>query len=510
MNEDRVKLITLGSMCFALFMTNFDDTAMTMALPKIQSSLGSGVSGLQWILSCYTLAAASLVLTGGTLGDIYGRKRVFLIGVVVYTIASFLCGLAQGLELLIAGRTCQGIGAAIVIPGSLAILTHTFNEPSDKAKAIGIWTGISGLALIAGPVLGGLLVDSLGWQSVFLINVPLGVIAFWVTSRFVGAIRNQSKQRLDVPGLLLSVVFLTSLIYALIEGKNGVWLSPLFVGLIGVAGLSLVAFLLVESRSSHPMLPLNLFKNPTFAVVNFVLILVFFTLVSLLFIFSLFLQQIQGYSAIEAGLRFLPMNLFFILASLVSGWLAARLGLRLVMTSGLIVAGLATLSFIGIRADTEYGAFWWKLVLSGFGGGLTLPPLTAAAMSTAPLSQAGIASAVINSSTRIGGVLGIALQGTILTQALTSNLKKSLVAWGVPPNIQDRIVTDALHGGAKLSTDLPANLTSDALSQAIGNAFVSGVHVTVFVASIALLSGAFLIMTFVKPVFQKQIVQRSR
>ncbi|MFN6487312.1 MULTISPECIES: MFS transporter [unclassified Nostoc] len=502
MNRDRVKLATLGAICSGLFMTNLDETIMHMALPKIQSSLDSGVSGLQWVLNAYTLAEASLILIGGTLGDIYGRKRVFLIGLVIFTIASTVCGFAPNLGILIAGRTLQGIGAAVLIPGSLAILTHTFNQPKEKAKAIGMWSGISGLALIAGPVLGGLLVDSLGWQSVFFLNIPLGIIAFVVSSRFIGEVKNQTLQRLDIPGLVLSVILLTSISYTLTEGNAGGRSLHIIVQ-IGVIGVSLLAFLVVESRSSHSMLPLNLFKNSTFLVVNVVSILVFFTLASLLFIFSLFLQQIQGYSAIEAGLRFLPINGSFILASFVSGWLAARLGLRLLIAMGLMLAGLATLAFIGISPDTEYGAIWWKLALCGFGSGLTLAPLKTTAMSTAPPTQLGIASAVINTSDRIGSILGIALQGKILTQQLTSNLKRSLLAWGVPPDIQDRIVADALHSGTKLSTDLPASITSDALTQAISNAFVSGLNSIVFVAGIALISGAFLILAFVKSTFEK-------
>lgn len=432
MNRGRVKAIILGAMCFALFMANLDDTVMNVALPKIQTSLDSGVSGLQWILNAYTLSAASLVLTSGTLGDIYGRKRVFLAGLVIFTIASFICGLAPNLGILIAGRTLQGIGAASLVPSSLAILADTFPKPDEKAKAIDIWSAVSGIALVAGPVLGGLFVDTLGWQSVFFLNVLLGAIAFVVTSRILRESKNPSQQRLDVPGLVFSVVLLASLTYALTEGNAGVWRSPLLVLLLVVAGLSLLGFLVIESRSSHPMLPLHLFSNPTFAIVNVVSVLVFFTLVSLLFIFSLFLQQVQGYSAAAAGLRFLPLNGAFVIASLVSGWFAARLGWRFAITAGLLLAGVATFSFIGISADTEYGAIIWKLVLSGFGGGLTLAPLAAVAMSCTPPTQAGIASAVLNTSNRLGGVLGVALQGTIFTQRLASDLARSLIAWGVP------------------------------------------------------------------------------
>lgn len=502
-NVRRVKAITLATMCFALFMAYLDDTVVNVALPKIQTSLGSGVSGLQWILNAYTLAAASLVLTSGTLADIYGRKRIFLAGLAVFTIASLVCGLAPNLGILIAGRALQGMGAAALVPGSLSILTDTFPEPREKAKAIGIWSGVSGIALVAGPVIGGLLVDTLGWQSVFFLNVPLGVIAFHVTSRFVRESKNPKKQQLDVPGLLLSIVLLASLTYALTEGDAGLWRSPLIIFLLAVAGLSLLGFLVIESHSSHPMLPLHLFKKPTFAIVNVVSLLVFFTLVSLLFIFSLFLQQVQGYSAVAAGVRFLPLNGAFVMAALCSGWFVARIGWRFAITAGLILAGAATFSFVGIRADTEYEAIMWNLVLSGFGGGLALPPLAAAAMNSAPSTQVGIASAVHDTSNRLGSILGIAIQGTILTQWLASNLKRSLINWGLPSNLQDKIIADALHGGINIPRDLPASITPAAMQQAIGHAFVSGLHATVLVASIALFTGAFLILAFVRPTFKK-------
>ena len=502
-NIIRVKAITLTTMSIALFMANLDDTVVTLALPKIQISLGSDVSGLQWILNAYTLSTASLLLTSGTLGDIYGRKRVFLTGLVVFTTASIVCGFAPNLGILIVGRALQGIGAAILLTITLSILNDTFPERKERAKALGIWAGVSGLALVAGPMLGGVLVDTVGWQSVFFLNIPLGVIAFWVTSRFVKESKNQSKQRLDVPGLVLSIVFLASLTYALTEGNAEVWRSPLMICLLAVAGLSLLGFLVVESHSSHPMLPLQLFNNPTLSIVNVVSVLVFFTFISLLFIFSLFLQQGKGYSAAASGLCFVPLNLAFVVASLVSGWLAARIGWRFAIATGLILAGLASLSFIRINADTEYGTVMWNLVLCGFGSGLTVAPLASAAMSSAPSNKSGIASALYNTSGRLGGVLGVALQGTIFTQRLASDLNRSLSALSVPPNLQERIISDALHGGAKVSSELPASISPINLHQAISNAFVSGLHTSVLVASVALLAGAFLILAFVRPTSKK-------
>ncbi|MDZ8188315.1 MAG: MFS transporter [Nostoc sp. ChiSLP02] len=505
-SEQAIALLVMG---LALFMANLDDTVMNVALPKIQISLGSDLSQLQWILNAYTLTAASLILTSGTLGDIYGRKRIFLTGLVVFTIASIICSLAPNLGILIAGRTFQGIGAAVLVTISLSILTEKFPEPKQRAKALGIWAGISGIALVAGPVLGGLLVDNLGWQSVFFLNVPLGAVVFWLTSRVIRESKNPGKQRLDVPGLVLSIVLLASLTYALTEGNAGLWRSPLIVFLLAMAGLSLLGFLLVESRSSHPMLPLHLFNNPTFAVVNIVSVLVFFTLVSLLFIFSLFLQQVQGYSAAATGVRFLPMNAAFVIASLCSGWFAARLGWRFGIATGLLLAGMAALSFIQVNADTEYGAIWWKLILCGFGAGLTLAPLTAAAMSTVAPTQTGIASGILNTSNRLGSVLGVALQGTILTQRLASDLRRSLSAWDLPSNLKQQLIVDALHGAAKVPSDLPGSISEVDLEQAINNAFVSGLHAAILVASFALLTGAFLILVFVQPTF-KEATSNSR
>ncbi|MCC5615249.1 MFS transporter [Nostoc sp. CHAB 5836] len=508
MNRDRVKSVTLAAMCFALFMANLDDTVINLALPQIQISLNSSVSGLQWILNAYSLSATSLVLPSGTLGDIYGRKRVFLTGLVIFTIASLICGLAPSLSILITGRTLQGIGAAALVTGSLSIIAETFPEPKEKSKALGIWAAVSGLALVAGPVLGGLLVDTLGWQSVFFLNLPLGAIAFWVTSRVVKESKDPSKQRLDVPGLLLSVIFLASLTYALTQGNAGLWRSPLIVFLLIVAGLSFVTFLFVESRSSHPMLPLSLFQNSTFTVVSIVEVLVFFTVVSLLFIFSLFFQQVQGYSATAAGLRFLPMNGAFVIASIFSGWFAARLGWRFAIATGLLLASIATFSFVRITVDTEYGVILWSLIVSGFGSGLTLAPLAAVGMSSAPSTKVGIASAVINASNRFGNMLGVGIQGTILTQQLSSNLARSLSAWGLPSNLQDRLMADVLRGGFQVPSDLPVNISTQAMHQAISNAFVSGLHATVLLASITLLGGAFLILVFVQPTFN-QVTKNS-
>lgn len=502
MDRRRVKAIALGAMCLTLFMTNFDSTVVEVALPQFQASLGTDMLGLQWILNAYNLPVVSLLLTSGTLGDSYGRKRVFLAGMLLFTIASIICGLSPNLEILLAGRTLQGIGAAVLIPLSLTILTAMFPDPKERAKAIGVWSAISALALVAGPGLGGLLIDTLGWQSVFLLNIPLGVLAFRMTACSVEEERNLEKPKLDLPGLVFSIILLASLTCLLTEGSKGVWLSSHILWLLGITSFSFLGFWVIESRSSHPMLPLQLFRNSTFTVANTIPVLVFFASTSLLLIFSLFLQQVQGYSVAGTGVLFMPMNVAIILASFVSGWIAARLGWRFPCISGLTLASVSIFSLAHIGLDTDYRNILWNLVLSGFGGGLTISPLAAAAMNSVLPIQEGIASAIFNTSIYLGSILGISLQGTVLAQRLASDLRRSLSAWNLPSNLQERLIADALHGGTKVPSDLPVGISASVWHQVFSQAFVSGVHAAVLIASVALLVGVLLILAFVPPSFK--------
>jgi EmrB/QacA subfamily drug resistance transporter len=475
-----------------------------VALPHIQISLNATVLGLRLILIAYTLPIACLVLPNGAIGDTYGHKRIFLAGLVIFTMASVFCNLAPNLTVLIVGRTIQGIGAAAISPGSLAILTNIFPDPKEKTKAIALWSAVSGLALVAGPAFGGLLVDTLGWQSIFILNLPLGIITFWMASLLPKEVKRPMKQPINVPGMVLSIVFLASLASALTQSNAGMGQPSLAVILLAFAGLSLIAFLLVETRSSHPILPLSLFRNPTTAVVSVSNILVFFSGTSLLFTFSLFLQQVQGDSAAEAGMRFLPMNGAYVIGALVSGWFAARLGWRLAITTGLMLNCIAVFSFISVGVDTEYGDFLWKFILAGFSSGLILSPLTAAMMGSTPSAKAGIASAILSVTARFGGILGIALQGKILSQSITSDLARSLSAWNLPSSIQERLITNALRGETKVPSELLVSISPSVWHQAFSQAFISGVHAAVLIASVALLTGALLVLAFVPPMLKRR------
>ncbi len=490
----RTKLLTLLAMCFALFMAMLDNTVVNVALPKIQESLGSGVSGLQWIVDAYVLMFASLLLTGGTLGDIYGRKRLFLGGLTVFTVASFLCGIAPNLLFLILARGLQGVGAAALMPGTLSILTTTFPDPRERAQAIGIWAGVSGLALALGPIVGGLLVDTLGWQSVFFLNVPIGILAFFVVVRVVAESKHPEGRSVDLPGQILAIGWLGALTYALIEGNTKGWTSPLILTLLFGAAAGLIAFLLVERSSKSPMLQLSFFRNRTFTAANTVAAMISFGMFGMFFFLSLFMQEILGYSAVGAGIRFLPTTACIIVTAPLAGRLAGRVGSRVPMTIGLALCGTAMLILHGITPTSTYGDFWWALPLMGIGMGLTMTPMTAAVMGTVPMQRAGMASATTNTSREVGGVFGIALLGAILTAKMKVALTASLVALDIAPALREKLVFAATHGGSS-TTGAPQN---PVITAAFHGAFVAGMRSALLVSAIALYVGSVLAFAFIR------------
>jgi EmrB/QacA subfamily drug resistance transporter len=492
-------MLTLGAMCFALFMAMLDNTVVNVALPKIQSDLGSGVSGLQWIVDAYTLVFASFMLTGGTFGDIFGRKRAFLGGLFLFSAGSLICGLAPELGILIAGRGLQGLGAALLMPATLAIITTTFPDPRERAEAIGLWAGVSGLALAAGPVVGGLFVDTLGWQSVFFINVPIGVIALLVAQAVVSESKNPEGRQLDIPGQVLGVITLSSLTYALIEGNAKGWRSPVIIGFLGVAAVSFIAFIEVERHSMSPMLPLHFFRNATFATANVVAFLVSFGMFGVLFFISLFLQNVQGYSAVSAGVRFLPMTAAIVFTAPISGRLASRFGSRGLMAGGMALAGIGLLLLERVTIHSSYTDLWWNFTLIGMGLGLTMTPMTAAIMGAVPPERSGMASATTATSREVGGVFGIALLGAIVTARLKTRLSARLVRAGLPPQLRQQILHGVNHGpGPRPLPGVPGQVLHT-IAAAIGSSFVDGMHAALLVAGLAVLAGAVLSYAFIRP-----------
>jgi EmrB/QacA subfamily drug resistance transporter len=389
-------------------MAALDATVVGIALPTIGREFHAEVSGLQWVVSAYLLTLSGLLLLGGALGDRFGRRRMFLAGVVWFAAASLLCGLARGVGTLVAARALQGVGGALLTPGSLAILEASF-APEDRSKAIGAWSGLGGLATAVGPFVGGYLIGSLSWRLVFLINLPVAVAVAAISIRHVPESRDPAAGGVDVLGGLLATAGLVGLSYGLIEGSDLGWTSPPVVGALtaGVVGLGL--FVLAEARARQPMLPLAIFRSAQFSAANLVTLVVYGALGGSLFLLPVELQQVAGYSPIEAGAALLPVTAIMLALSARSGALAGRIGPRLQMSVGplVVAAGLALLATAG--AGSYLVAVLPGVLVLGLGLTITVAPLTITVLAAAPVEQAGVASAVNNDIARAAALLAVAI-----------------------------------------------------------------------------------------------------
>jgi EmrB/QacA subfamily drug resistance transporter len=416
---ERRKWWTLVAVAIGLFMIMLDNTVVNVALPSIQTDLGMSPSELEWVFNAYALTFGVLLLTGGKLADMLGRRSIFIAGLVIFTGASLWCGFAGGAASLIAARTVQGVGAALMTPATLSIITATF-PPQQRGTAIGIWAGVSALALAIGPLVGGLLTQDISWSWIFLINIPVGVVGVLAARIFIDETRDTSReQRLDLPGLTTSAIGLFALTYGLIETNDHAWSSGRVLTLFALAIVSLGLFVVLELRQRVPMLDMALFRNPTFSGANTVMFLVGLAMFGILFYNSLFLQRVLGYGAIKTGATFLPLTVLIILVAPVAGKISDRIGPRWPMGVGMMLLAGSLLLFGTLDATSS----WWDIVpgllVGGLGMGITMAPTTAAAMSSVPVDKAGVGSAVINSMRQVGGSLGIAIMGVLLATTVT-------------------------------------------------------------------------------------------
>jgi EmrB/QacA subfamily drug resistance transporter len=408
-----------------------DATVVGIALPTIGRDFHTGLGDLQWVVTAYTLTLAAFLLIGGTLGDRFGRKRIFSIGVAWFAITSMACGLAPNADFLIATRALQGIGAAMLTPGSLAILQASF-DPDDRAQAIGAWSGLGGLATAAGPLIGGYLIAVASWRWVFFINVPISAVVLVLTARHVPESRDPTTTgSLDTTGAALGVIWLTALTYALIEGPTFGWSSPLISVMVGIAVVGLGAFLIVERRKRDPMLPLSMFKARQFSATNATTFVVYAALGGALFLLPIELQVVSGYSPLQSGLALLPVTAIMLVFSARSGRLATRLGPRLQMSVGPVIVGLGLALLIRATYGSSYVVYVLPAVLT-FGAGLaiTVAPLTATAMSSVPVEHAGLASAVNNDVARTGSLIAVAVLPALAGISGTSYLHPQEFASG--------------------------------------------------------------------------------
>ena len=491
--DRRKKRLTLACMCFALFMVMLDSTVVNLALPTIQKpapvGLGAGLTGLQWIVDAFVLALASLLLTGGTLGDLFGRRKAFIGGLALFTGGSVLCALAPSTSFLIAARTVQGVGGAFMLPSTLSILTNTFPDARERARAIGMWAGISGLALAIGPLIGGTLVDRFNWQSIFWINVPVGVVAMAMALLFVPESSDRAGRNLDLPGQVTAVIGLVALTYAFIEANTYGWTSARIVSSFVIAAIGLTLFIVIELRARTPLLQLKFFRNGTFSGANMVGVIVSFAFFGVIFFLSLFMQEVQGYSPTQAGALQLPATLGIMISAILSGRIVGRIGARLPITIGLLMTGSALLALTSLQPNTGYASFWYWLLLMGFGNGLIMSPMTTAIMGTVPAARAGMASATSNTMRQVGSVFGVAVLGNLLWRPVTRHVLLTLHGLRLPAAMTATIVASVKAGGDAALTRMPVAIRQ-AVATAFGAGFTSGLHRTLWVSSVMLFVAA--------------------
>jgi EmrB/QacA subfamily drug resistance transporter len=417
-SEEARKWWTLGAVAFGLFMIMLDNTVVNVALPSIARDLGVGLSELEWIVTGYALTFASLMLTGGKLADLLGRRLIFITGLVIFTLSSLACGLASSGEMLIGARVVQGAGAALMNPATLSIIAATF-PPRQRGTAIGIWAGTSAMALAIGPLVGGLLTEHIDWSWIFFVNVPIGVIAIVASLLLIPESRDQSaEQRLDLPGLLTSGLGLFALTYGLIEANTYGWTSARIVGSFVAAAVLLVAFVLLERHQRIPMLDLTLFKNGTFVGANVAVLLVALAMFGVFFFISLYMQGILGYSAVQAGAAFLPFTLLIVVVAPIAGKTSDRFGSRWLITTGMVFLAVQLLYFSRLGVHESYWVLLPAMLLGGLGMALVMTPSAAAAVRALPVDKSGVGSAVLNAFRQVGGSVGIALMGAIMAHRL--------------------------------------------------------------------------------------------
>jgi EmrB/QacA subfamily drug resistance transporter len=440
LHEGNRRWWTLGAMCFALFMIMLDNTVVNVALPSIQADLKASLSSLEWTVNAYTLTFAVLLVTGGRLGDIFGRRRMFLFGVVVFALSSAAIGFSPSQSWLVAGRALQGIGGAFMMPATLSIISNAF-PPEERGKAIGTWAGVSALALAIGPVVGGALTEYVSWRAIFFMNLPVAVGAVVVTLFAAHESRDETIAKVvDVPGIATLSLGLTALVLALVEGNQWGWGSPAIVALLAAAAVGLVTFVVVERTVRAPMVDFKFFRSRTFFGANAVAFIVTFAMLAMFFFTALYMQNILGYSAVEAGVRFLPATLLIIVTAPIAGRLADRIGPRPPMAIGLLLTSSALFLQTRIGVDTGYGLILPAFMLMGVGMGLVMSPMSTAAMNSVSADKAGVASGVLSMSRMIGGTFGVAALGALFQHLAGQRLAELLRGTEVTPAQRDAIV----------------------------------------------------------------------
>jgi EmrB/QacA subfamily drug resistance transporter len=451
--EDNRKWWTLGAMCLSMFMIMLDSTVVNVALPSIQKDLKTSVDQLEWVVNGYTLSFAALLVTGGRLGDIFGRRRIFMIGVAVFAISSATAGLAQDATMLIVSRIAEGVGGALMMPATLSIITDAF-PAEERGKAIGTWAGISGLALSIGPLAGGFLTEDVSWRAIFYINLPIAILALLASLFAVRESRDEKAERtVDYVGVVLLTVALTAFVLALIEGNDWGWGSGRIIGLEIVGVVATAAFLFAESRASAPVVDFGFFRSRNFIGANTVAMIISFAMMGSFFFLAIYLQDLLGYSPLETGVRFLPTTVIIVVAAPLAGRVADKIGSRWPMVLGLAITAVALYLFAQMDATTTYNDLLPAWILLGLGIGMTMSPMSTAAMNAVDVDKAGVASGTLQMFRMMGGTIGVAATGAIF-QGKLGAFNPALLAQGGAAEATK--FTDALGSAMALGAGLTA------------------------------------------------------
>jgi EmrB/QacA subfamily drug resistance transporter len=483
---------TLIAVSIATFMLLLDITIVNVALPEIEKALGSSFSDLQWVIDAYALTLAALLLTAGSLSDLFGRRRIFVIGIVIFTIASALCALAGTPLVLNLARALQGIGGAFMFATSLALLASAF-QGRDRGTAFGVWGAVTGASVAVGPLVGGVLTDGIGWEAIFLVNIPIGIGAIAMTLAKVEESHAPSGGRIDWAGLLTFSGGLFGLIFALIRGNAEGWGDPLIVGCLVAAVVLGVAFVLAERRSAHPMLDLSLFSKPAFAGASIAAFVLSASMFSMFLYLTLYIQNILGYSPLESGLRFLPVTLLSFAIAPLSGKFAERLGIRWFLGAGLLCVALGLFLMSGLQPGDDWTALLAGFLVAGGGIGLVNPPLATAAVGVVEPQRAGMASGINSTFRQVGIATGIAALGAIFQHLVASDFLSRVPASRLPQGVRTDAIADFISfGGAQ-------RVGNGALSRAAEHAFLHGLnHILVYAAILAFV-GAILATLLTRP-----------
>jgi EmrB/QacA subfamily drug resistance transporter len=490
---DTRRWIVLGVMCLSLLLIVMDNTIVNVALPTLQRDLDASTTQLQWVVDAYILVFAGLLLTMGSLGDRFGRRGALAIGLAIMGTGSILSAFANDADQLIATRALMGVGGAMIMPATLSIITNVFTERRERAQAIAIWAATAGAAVAIGPVTGGWLLEHFWWGSVFLVNVPVVVVALVLGQLFVPTSRDPAAPPIDVPGALLSIAGLVVLVWAIIEGPGG-WTDPEILGAFALAAVLLGAFILWERWTRFPMLDVSFFRNPRFSAASGAIMLTFFAMFGSLFLLTQFLQSILGYTPLEAGIRLLPMAGVMIVISPLSAKVVERIGSKIVVASGLSIAAIGLIIASRLTAGASYPEVLASLVVLAAGMALVMPPATESIMGSLPPAKAGVGSAVNDTTRQVGGALGVAVLGSVMSSTYGPRVSDAIS--GLPLSSEQATAIHDQIGAAIRAAGEIGGAPGRALADVASRGFADGMSTAFIIGAAALALGAVIVALF--------------